>query len=143
LAALPAYNGAVHGIVHVDFFRIWKGTQYPTEAFEVLAYLIDEASPTLFQAYNGTGGGMPARATDQIAFFNKKVQQFPWVTNWDVMKAGLGYLDIPSSEGYMPNIDEAMNRIQEFGDLMINNGNLNLEAEITKLQSDLQVIFNK
>jgi multiple sugar transport system substrate-binding protein len=40
LAALPSYNGEVHGRIDADTFRIWKGTKHPREAFAVLTYFI-------------------------------------------------------------------------------------------------------
>ncbi len=40
-AAIPVGDdGAPHGRVDADTFRIWKGTQHPAEAFEVLTFLI-------------------------------------------------------------------------------------------------------
>jgi multiple sugar transport system substrate-binding protein len=141
LAALPAYNGEVHGRVDADTFRIWKGTPHPEEAFEVLTYLLtnEDAAPKLLTVY----GAMPALPQWQDAFFASKSEQYPWVENWDVMKAGLNYPDIPSAEGWMPNWNEAWDRVGAFGSLMQNESGLDLDAEIQKLQEDLQVIFDK
>jgi len=141
LAALPAYEGEVHGRVDADTFRIWKGTQHPEEAFEVLTYLLtdEDAAPKLLTVY----GAMPALPQWQDAFFQAKAEQYPWVTNWDVMKAGLNYPDIPSAEGWMPNWNEAWDRVGAFGSLMANESGLDLDKEIEKLREDLQVIFDK
>jgi multiple sugar transport system substrate-binding protein len=59
------------------------------------------------------------------------------------MKAGLNYPDIPSAEGYVPNWNEAWDRVAAFGSLMQNESGLDLDKEIEKLQEDLQVIFDK
>jgi hypothetical protein len=59
------------------------------------------------------------------------------------MKAGLAYPDNPSAEGWMPNWNEAWDRVGAFGSLMLNESGLDLDAEIQKLQEDLQVIFDK
>jgi multiple sugar transport system substrate-binding protein len=139
LGALPAYNGEVHGRVDADTYRLWKGTQHPDEAFEVMTYLIGEAAPTLLPTY----GGMPARAEQMDDFFAVKAEQYPGVENWDVMKAGLAYPDIPSAEGYMPNFNEAWDRVDIFNSLMANEAGLDLDKEIATLQDDLQVIFDK
>jgi multiple sugar transport system substrate-binding protein len=141
LAALPAYNGEVHGRVDADTFRIWKGTKNPDAAFEVLTYLLtnEDAAPKLLTVY----GAMPALPQWQDAFFASKAEQYPWVENWDVMKAGLAYPDNPSAEGWMPNWNEAWDRVGAFGSLMLNESGLDLDAEIQKLQEDLQVIFDK
>ena len=139
LAALPMYNGKVNGRVDADTFRIWKNTKHPDEAFEVVSYLIGPGSLKLLETY----GGMPARTTDQDSFFAKKSEQFPFVTNWDVVKAGLDYPDIPSAEGYMPNFNEAWDRVNAFGSLLQSEAELDVAAEIAKLVTDLQVIFDK
>ena len=139
LAVLPSYNGRVHGLIDMDTFLIWKGTQYPEQAFEVLTYLIGPASQDLQIA----DLGLPANRSDQDAYLTKVSSKFPWVENWDVFQAGLAYPDIPSQEGYMPNYQDAMNRIQEFHNLMSEKDRLNLEAEINKLEADLQIIFNR
>lgn len=139
LAALPAHNGVVNGRVDADTFRIWKGTQNPDEAFDVLSYLIGPASLKLLETY----GGMPSRAEDQDAFFATKNEQYPFVTNWDVMQAALDYPDIPSAEGFMPNWNEAWDRVGTFGNLLATDGTVDFESELQMLESDLQVIFEK
>ncbi len=139
LGILPTYDGAVHGRVDADTYRVLKTTQHPEEAFTVLAYLIGPASLELLETY----GGMPARAEDQQAFFDAKAQQYPWVENWDVMKVGLDYPDTPSAEAYMPNFNEAFSRVDTFGNLMRTEAGLDMDAEIEKLRSDLQIIFDK
>lgn len=139
LAALPAYQGQVHGRVDADTFRIWKGTPHPEEAFEVLTYLLGPAAEQLLPIY----GGMPARAEQIDAFFEVKGGEYPFVTNWDVMKAGLAYPDIPSGEGYMPNWNEAWDRIGAFGNLLATDGTIDFDAELQKLEDELTVIFQK
>jgi multiple sugar transport system substrate-binding protein len=67
---------------------------------------------------------------------------FPFVKNWDVLIAGLNYPDVPSAEDYMPNINEAWTRLQNFSDLITNNFGLSLGAEESGLESDLHIIFN-
>lgn len=139
LAVLPSYQGTVHGRVDADTFRVWKGTKHPKEAFEVLNYLIGPASLKLLETY----GGMPARTADLDAFFKIQAEQYPWVVNWEVMKAGLEYTDVPSAEGYMPNWNEGWNRVEIFGNLLANDGTIDFQVELDKLLSDLQVIFEK
>lgn len=139
LAALPSYNGEVHGRVDADTFRIWKGTAHPEETFEVVSYLIGEASADLLTIY----AGMPAREGEQDAFFAGLAGQYPFVENWEVMKAGLDYPDIPSAEGYMPNWNEAWDRVGTFGGLLANEPTTDFDTELEKLVTDLQVIFDK
>ena len=137
LAALPSYNGKIHGRVDADTFRIWKGTPHPREAFEVLTYFIGPASEDLLRAY----GGLPARTADQNAFFTARAKQYSWVSNWDVLKAGLNYPDTPSAEGYMPNFKEAWDRLSAFGNFLMSTDNISVDAEIETLRRDLDRIF--
>ncbi len=139
LAVLPTYEGKVHGRVDADTFRIWKGTEHPREAFEVLTYFIGPASEDLLRAY----GGVPARTADQDAFFTARRQQFSWVNNWTALRDGLNYPDIPSAEGYMPHYADAWNRLTAFGNLLASTDSLNIDAEITTLRRDLESIFKR
>lgn len=141
LAVLPAnpFDGKVHGRVDADTFRMWKGTPHPKEAFEVMAYLVGPAVAKLAPIY----GALPARASDQAAFLAAKSADYPFVTSWDPIIAGLAYADVPSSEGWMPNLNEAWDRIGNLGDLMSNDGTIDLTAEIEKLRQDLDGIFKK
>jgi multiple sugar transport system substrate-binding protein len=137
LGVLPSNNGEVHGRVDADTFRIWKGTAHPNEAFEVVAYLVGEGSLPLLTVY----GALPAREADQATFLAAKTEQYPFVTSWDPILAGLAYPDVPSGEGYMPHYNEAWNRIGVLGDLMRNDGTIDLAAEIAQLEADLTAIF--
>jgi len=123
LAAMPDYNGKVGGRVDADTFRIWKGTKHPAEAFTVLTYLIDTGIQKLVVGTKDTPpayGAIPGVASLRQPWLDSQKAEFPFVTNWDVLIAGLQYPDSPSAEGYMPNINEAWARIQTFGDLLSN-----------------------
>jgi multiple sugar transport system substrate-binding protein len=148
VAAFPSYNGVIHGRMDADTFRIWKGTPNPEEAFEVLTYLIgpegvvplmigDEANP------GGAYGAFPALTELQPLFIDAKSAQYPFVENWDLFLQALDYPDVPSAEAWMPNINEAWNRIETFGNLIQNDGSIDFDAELATLEADLEVIFNK
>jgi multiple sugar transport system substrate-binding protein len=141
LATLPSYNGNVHNPIHADTFRIWKGTQHATEAFQVLTYLLGDASQVLLDLWSG-GAAISARTADQGTFLTSRATAYPWVTNWDVMVDGLQYIEKPSHEDFMPNRTEAWNRMQTFGDLLSNQSGLNVNQEIITLKNDLTSIFN-
>jgi ABC-type glycerol-3-phosphate transport system substrate-binding protein len=66
VAALPSYQGVVHGHIDADTIRILKSSENPAAAFEVMKYLIGPVSSRLLAAYSG----MPARTADQEAFFD-------------------------------------------------------------------------
>jgi multiple sugar transport system substrate-binding protein len=134
-------NGEVQGRLDADTFRIWTGTDNPAEAFEVLAYLITTGADKLLPVY----GAMPAVAEKTDAFFEQKSIEYPFVTpeSWEVFIQGLAYPDTPSSEQYQPNSIEATSRFTTFNDLLINTPDLDLDAEIEKLASDLNAIYNR
>lgn len=111
-------DGVVNGRIDADTYRIWKGTDHPAEAFDVLAYLITTGGDKLLPIY----GAMPAIADKTEAFFEVKSNDYPFVTeaSWDVFVQGLAYPDTPSAEQYLPNWNEAFARLQTFGDLLNN-----------------------
>jgi multiple sugar transport system substrate-binding protein len=146
-AAMPiGRDGKVAGRVDADTFRIWKGTKHPAEAFTVLAYLIDTGinklvvgTPDQAPAY----GAVPSQTALRGPWLDAQKASFPFVQNWDTLVAGLNYPDVPSAEGFMPNINEAWTRVQTFGDLLVNTKGVDVAAEEAKLVTDLGVIFNK
>ena len=139
LAVMPTdAAGKVNSRIDADTFRILKDTKHPEEAFEVLKFLIGEGSLDLLAVY----GGMPARTADFDEWLVTKQQQFPWVTNWEAISAGLSYPDVPSAEAYVPNWSQVWDRVSALDSLMVNEKNLDLDAEAAKLQADLQAIFD-
>lgn len=134
-------DGKVDGRVDADTFRIWKGTKNPKEAFQVLAYLITTGADKLLPVY----GAMPAVPSKTQAFFDKKSQDYPFVTkeSWDVFVQGLAYPDAPSSEQYQPNSIKANDRFGTFMNLLRNTEGLDFDAEYQKLVDDLNVIYNE
>ncbi|MGA2490900.1 MAG: hypothetical protein ABSF99_12095 [Anaerolineales bacterium] len=146
LAAMPiSFDGKPAGRVDADTFRIWKGTKHPAEAFTVLAYLIDTGIQKLVVGTPKTPpayGAIPGVASLRGPWVASEKANFPFVTNWDVLVAGLNYPDVPSAEGYMPNINEAWARLATFGSL-ITTQKVDLAKEEATLESDLTTIFNK
>lgn len=138
LAALPSYNGQVHGRIDADTFRILSSSAHPTEAFTVLTYLIDDSATPLLNVY----GAMGARTTAQDSWLADKEVQYPFVDNWNVVKAGLNYIDAPNAESWMPHYNTAWDRLQAFADTTGYNSGLDMDSEIAQLQDDLQQIFN-
>ncbi|MFZ4816642.1 MAG: sugar ABC transporter substrate-binding protein, partial [Phototrophicaceae bacterium] len=100
-----------------DTFRLLSGSENPEAAFEVMTYLLGEASPELLQVY----GGMPAREADQPSFFATLDERFPQGVNWDVAVASLAYADSPSHEANLPNYIVARDRIGAFQTLYEGN----------------------
>lgn len=145
VAAIPSYNGVVTAKLHADTFGIMRFTQHPEEAFTVLSYLLDDQSENLAQIYNG----MPARLSQQPTFFENfrasLEQNYPnqnWDINWDVIPAALAYPDNPNHEEGMPAFLEATDRVAQYGQVVDNNADADVNAELDLLLSDLQAIFD-
>lgn len=139
IAAVPSYNGTTTAILNADTLRVFKATKHPDEAFEVLTYLLGEASPELLGIY----GGMPARKADQDKFFEGLNEKFPQKPDWQVARDGLQHVDIPSFESYIPNYNKAIDRASTFRNQMETAPDLDMDKEIATFKADLQAIFDE
>lgn len=137
IAMVPEYEGTYTAALHADVFRILNTTEHPEEAFEVLTYLISDAAPQLLEAY----GAMPARKDLQDSFFAGLDEKYPQGVNWQVAIDSLTYPDTPSHEQDMPNFLKAQDRIGAFWSSLNTTPDLDIEAEIERLENDLQTIF--
>ncbi|MBN2385642.1 MAG: extracellular solute-binding protein [Anaerolineales bacterium] len=137
-AALPSYNGVVHGRVDSDSFRIWKGTPYPEQAFEVLTYLTRNEQ-LIHEAYSG----LSALSDYQDVYIELQADAYPFIYTWDTLLAGLEYPDIPNAEASLPNHAEAWGRLTTFGDWMTDTPYGDLDRAIERLRQDLEYTFNE
>jgi multiple sugar transport system substrate-binding protein len=138
VAAIPSYEGNITAKLHADTFGILKGTENPDAAFEVLSLMLGEFAPELLQVY----GGLPARASLQESALATMAENFP-NADLQVFIDALNYPDNPNHESGMPNFLKASDRYGTFGSLYQSDPNLDLDAEIDKLISDLQTIFDE
>lgn len=138
MAATPTYQGQTTAAFNADTFRIHKDTKYPDEAFEALTYLLGEGSGDLLNTY----GGMPARPTEQDAFFEAQAANFPQTIDWNVAKEGVNYADVPNFESYMPAYNESLDLLITFGTKWQASAGLNLDTEIEDLRAQLQAIWD-
>ncbi|RPI32486.1 MAG: extracellular solute-binding protein [Chloroflexota bacterium] len=139
VAVPPAYNGTYTSNLHVDTFRIMKGSQHPDEAFQVLQWLTTEASSELLLIY----GSMPARKADQPAFFAELDKTFSQGVDWQVFVDALAYPDIPSHEGWLPNYNKSYARIGTLFTLIASTEGLNVNDELDKMKAELQAIYDE
>jgi multiple sugar transport system substrate-binding protein len=141
IAAVPAYQGTQTAAFNADTFRIWKDTQHPDEAFEVLQYLFGDASEALTTIY----GAMPARAELQPAFFESLGSQFETLqpVDWQVAVDGAVHPDIPNFESDMPHYQESVDKFTEFGSRWGHEADLDMDQQIQSLADELQAIWNE
>jgi hypothetical protein len=86
---------------------------------------------------------MPADSTKQQAWFASIDKQFPGSKlNWDVAKAMLAYPDIPNHQSYVPDYAGVRAAMQKFGNAYRTTSGLDIDAELAKLQTTLQGIFD-
>jgi multiple sugar transport system substrate-binding protein len=139
IAAVPEYNGVTTANFNADTFRVLEATDHPEEAFEVLTYLLGEASGELLSLY----GGLPGRAEDQQTFFDSLDERWTQGVDWQVALDGIPFADNPSFEGWVPNYQEANTAIVAFGTKLRSTPDLDVEAEIDAFQEELQGIFDR
>jgi multiple sugar transport system substrate-binding protein len=141
LGAIPANGGTTTAAFNADTFRIMKSSKNPDAAFAVLTYLLGEGSTELLQTY----GGMPARESEQDAFFDTlgKTEGFPPKVDWQVAKDSIQYADEPNFEGPMPKYNESLDVLGTFLTKWTTTDGLNMDTEIADLQTQVQAIWNK
>jgi multiple sugar transport system substrate-binding protein len=145
LAPIPSYNGVTTAKLHADTFGIMKTTQHPEETFAVMTYLLGEKAEELSTVY----GGMPARLSLQGSFYERYQEtlstNYPeqnFDINWGVAMAALSYPDNPNHEEGMPNFLESSDRYVAYGQVVDNNADADVNAELDLLEADLQAIFD-
>lgn len=139
LAFMPTYNDVYTSNLHADTFRIMKTTEHPEEAFRVLEYLTGEGSLQLLNVY----GGMPAREEDREAFFAGLDERYTQGVNWTVAEESLNYPDIPSHESWYPGYNKGQTRFADFRSLIFTTPDLDIDAEVDRLQADLQTFVDE
>jgi multiple sugar transport system substrate-binding protein len=139
VAAVPEYNGTTTSNFNADTFRIWGETEHPEEAFEVLTYLIGDASAELLQIY----GGMPAIEADQDAFFATLDETWTQGVDWQVVRDSVAFADNPSFEAFVPSYQETFDAIVAFGSKLRSTEGLDMDAEIEAFREELQTIYDR
>jgi multiple sugar transport system substrate-binding protein len=134
IAALPSYDGAFSVRWDSSMVGILNTTQHPKEAFEV-AYAL-ATSPELLAVW----GNVPVGARLRAAYLRVLEDKYPGA-DWQAAIDGLGYLSVPPHGSIMPNHAEAYARFDQLRDLLEYSSGLDLDAEIDRLESDLQALF--
>jgi len=139
-AAVPSHgDGELISKLHADTFRILKATKHPEEAVDVLLWLTGDAADEFLQIY----GGFPGRNSLQDAFITSLDEQFTQGVDWQVFIDGLAYPDIPNHECNLPNYSKAFDRLEAFQSLYQSDPDLDIDAELDTLISDLDAVFHE
>jgi multiple sugar transport system substrate-binding protein len=137
-AVNPLANGTITSPLHADTFSILKSSKVPDAAWQALTAMV--ASSDLLTTY----GAMPADQTKQQAWFDSIDAQFPGITlDWSVATSMLAYPDVPNHQSYLPNYAKAKAALQAFQNKYRTTSGLNMDSELTALQSTLQGIFDE
>jgi multiple sugar transport system substrate-binding protein len=137
-AVAPAYNGKITAKLHADTFSLLKSTKHPELAFKAMATLIGSAD--LLTNY----GAFPADKSQQAAFFKSVDGNFPGVKlDWSVPQAMLAFPDIPNHQAFVPNYAKAKTAWQAFQNKYRTTAGVDIEAELGKLKTTLQGIFDE
>ena len=154
IAAIPGYKGQQTAAFNADTYRIWKDTKYPDAAFTVLTYLLTDAAADLTTTY----GAMPAKEDLRADFFTSlessiedelgsKLQK---PIDWQVATDGIDHADVPNFESPLPfnksgenTYNESVAAITTAATRWDTQTGLDMNSEITNLQSTLQAIWDK
>ena len=68
---------------------------------------------------------------------------FPNEVDWQVVKDSLQYADVPNWEGYMPAYNETLDLMLTYGDKWATTDGLDLDAEIARLEEEIQAIWDQ
>ncbi len=142
MGILPSHNGKITSAFNADTFRILKGTKHPEAAFEVLSYLLGDASGELLAAY----GGMPARTADQAAFFTGQDETFTQKPDWQVAIDMIQFADNPNFESFMPAYNETLGLVGSGGKYTTRwqtEQGLDMTKEFEALRAEIQAIWDK
>jgi multiple sugar transport system substrate-binding protein len=99
--------------------------------------MLNEGALDLLTVY----GAMPSRADIRDDYFAGLDATFTQGVNWDVILAGLDYPDVPNHQANMTKFLESDARIKELDTPLISDANLDIDAEVAKLQADLEAIW--
>lgn len=136
IAVVPTINGKITAKLQGETFTIMKAGKNQRAAFNVLTKMVVDQD--LLAIY----GGMPADPKDQETFFaNFDKRTAPNKINWAVAKEMLKYPDVPNHEAWLPNLIKANDLFTEFSNKMDQPPGLDIDAEIQKLQIDLNSVY--
>jgi multiple sugar transport system substrate-binding protein len=143
IAVMPSYSGKTSSPLDADTFTIVGASEHPDQAFQAMVAIM--ADKNLQIVY----GGLPAATPDQQPWFDTFDETLAKVfpgnqVSWPVMQEMANFPANPSHEADMPNFLKVINLYSAFyTKLQSGPAGLNVDAELTKLQSDIQAAFDE
>ncbi len=136
IAVVPTINGKTIAKLHGDTFAILKQSKNQKAAFKVLSQMVVDKD--LYNIY----GGMPAKVEDRPDFFKAfDARVAPNKVDWTVAQEMVKYPDLPNHESWLPNLTKANDIFTKWRTYLDGTPGLDVDKEITKLQSDLDAVF--
>lgn len=136
IAVVPTINGKITAKLHGDTFAILKASKNQKVAFDVLTKMVVDKD--LYQTY----GAMPARVEDRPDFFKGRDEAVaPNKVDWSVAQEMVKYPDLPNHESWTPNLAKTNDEFGKWLTFMDQTPGLDMDKEITALQSRLDAIF--
>jgi multiple sugar transport system substrate-binding protein len=140
VAAMPSYNGQLVSPINADTFGVLKASRNPDAAFKAVSYLVKDRAQELLSP--DIYGGMPARTSEQAAYVDSLKGNFANV-DWQVLTDSLEYPDVPNTESFMPKYSQSVTILRTYLSKWTTTPGLDLDAEITALQNELQTAWNQ
>ncbi len=141
IAVMPSWKGTTTSPMYADTFAITKASADSDAAFKVMMAIM--ADQTLLRNY----GGEPAKTNDQPAYFANYDEVlapiFPGIqVTWSVLEEMQKHPAVPSFEANMPAFAQAQADYTELLTRLQTTPDLDVVAELTKLQTKLQEDFD-
>ncbi len=138
LAAIPSFNGNTTAKMHADTFGILKTAKNPDASFQVLSIFMQKYTLPLANCY-GAFPAATALQADQL-----KAWQTAWPgVDFQVFIDDVKYADHPNHKSAMPNFDKASSTYGTFYQLYTTKSGLDLDAELAKLVTNMQTVFDQ
>jgi multiple sugar transport system substrate-binding protein len=135
-ATCPSYEGTATAKLHTDMIGVMASTEVPEAAVKALYDIA--TSPQLVSLW----GAVPALKSMQGGYIANMAAAHTSVDNWDTIMAGLDHVEVPNHESFMPNFAQADDRVKAFQSELEGTGDVDVDAAIDTLVSDLQAIYD-
>ncbi|MEM7334579.1 MAG: extracellular solute-binding protein [Chloroflexota bacterium] len=138
IAVMPSFEGETTSKLHSDSFRIFEESNNKEATAQFLNWLMTTGYVDLLFAY----GGVPAQPERQEFMLEELDKFYPYSVNWQVMLDSLAYADTPHHQAFLPNYEQVQLAEMLFWSLIETDPSLDLEQEIIRFETQLQLIVN-